>query len=178
MQKGVSFVSLLFLLFLSIFLFFCFVTRPPKAISFNSRGLLLFCFPKRLLFNILLFFLLFFPCFLLSSLENPFWRTFSFFVSYVFIVSFPFLDVCLFLWSKLSSHPLFQNQLALIIGRPFLLCFFFMFDVSALLFYVGFVLECYFVIVLFFLVLLSDYEEKTKVFPAMLVFFWVMLVKG
>ena len=106
----------------------------------------------------------------------------------LYCLPFPLLiNVCLFLWNKLSQHPLFETHVAFLFGCFFFLwLFLFLFSWCMFLpfyFYVDFVLGmfflCYWFVFALFLVLLSEsFRLCKKCFPAILVCFELSWLKG
>ena len=113
MQKGVFLVCFSFLVvlffFFSVFLCFCFVKSPKKAIP-AILELFFYFAPQKACFEIFLFFLFCFflfsfclpfqnPLFSLLLVHEPLFGTNSF---VFFLLAFSFPNICLFLWHELS----------------------------------------------------------------------------
>ena len=185
MQKGVFWFVFLWgrldFFFVSVFLFLSVRKSPQKAIFLQVRVSCLFWSPKRPVFKILLFFLCgFFLVFLLSSLSkfhfslalsiNPFLENvvFGCFFCLSFFVAFSFVNVCLFIWSKLPNIPFLKPKwlsfLVVYFSSVVFVSFSCFMYLSFCFFLVGFVLVCFFLfcfcfVFVLFLVLLSDFEK-------------------
>ena len=174
--------SVFFCFWWSCFYPLCFVLvfckqGPKKVTSCNFRVFFKFCSPARPVFKILLFFLFRFlswfsfclpfqkSIFSLFFVHQPLFRKHYYFWFLLFfrIIDFSFPNVCLFLWDKLSLHPLFKPRL--LSSHFWQVLFFlllFLFSWYMFLFfcfYVGFVFGSFLALFsVLFLVLLSVYE--------------------
>ena len=123
---------------LPVFLCFCFVKRPQKAIFLQCERFLAILFPQKACFKMLLFFIFCFLCFpfvfsfkihfFLCFLSiNPFLEKVLCGGFFCLFFVFSFLDVCFSLWNKLPNIPFLKPKLLLFLAF-FLLLFLFLFS--------------------------------------------------
>ena len=166
--------------FLEVFCLFCSHKRPVLKCFFSSYFVFfafVFLFKNPFLYFLFVHQPLFYK------------RLFVGFLFFFFCLSFPFLRFACLFDTNFPNIPFLKSNLLSFLAVSFFFCcscfFVFIVYVSAFLLfscYVGFVfgvfvLFCFVFLFLFFFLVLLSVSEKKVVFPANLVFFWVMLVK-
>ena len=203
--KKVFFWYVYFLLFggfvfVACVLVLCFVKKASKRlVSCNFRGFVSILFPQKACLKVFLFFLFCFFCFCLPFQNSilslcflaisPFLENINIFGFFLFLfLVFPFLMFACFFQTNFPNIPFLKSNLLSFLAVSFFLLFLFLFWLCVCFSLSVFLLLCWLCFWCFFgfcfvfcFCLLSCFGsslwKKKAVFPAILVFFWVLLVK-